>query len=599
MLSRALKCAAAVLLTTGAAFASPVLAAAITPTITEFSEGLQSPGPWAIAPGPEGNLWFVQYQTPGRIGKITPSGAITEVANGGEGGLMFNGRLTGIVTGPEGNLWFSEQNNPGKIGKVNPVTGAVNEVATGGVTPGFRENEAPEGITAGPDGNLWFTELNKMGSVARITPLGEVSEFFTGLSPEAEPGAITVGADGNLWFADLQKSSMIGRLAPGTGLITEFSEGLSSNPNIAGLAAGPDGNVWFTEYNPPGRIGKITPSGAITEVATGGLTPGFSFHSNPHGIVAGPDGHLWFAEGDEGSGPGRIGRIDPTTGAVEEFPTPTEISAPVGIALGPEGNVWFAETGADKIGKITTPPTASTTGAATTGPISATISGLANGHAQPTAVHVEYGPIGGALSESPEQALGSPATATAVSLGLTGLAPTTKYQARVVATNPTGSIAGTFVTFTTGSLPSPAPGIPVVTAVHQLVSKWREGVKTPQASVRHHLRHRLPVGTTFSFSLNELAAVKFEFTRLDAGRRVGHRCVAKARTSSRHKICRRPVSAGTLSLGGHSGFNKVLFQGRISRSRSLEPGRYTLVITATNSAGQTSAPRHLGFTIVR
>jgi hypothetical protein len=68
--------------------------------------------------------------------------------------------------------------------------------------------------------------------------------------------------------------------------------------------------------------------------------------------------------------------------------------------------------------------------------------------------------------------------------------------------------------------------------------------------------------------------------------------------------CKRTVTAGTLSFTGHSGMNRVVFQGRISRANKLKPGRYTLVITATNtagqtSAGQTSAPQKLSFTIVK
>ncbi|HEV7460052.1 MAG TPA: hypothetical protein VGN78_05925 [Solirubrobacteraceae bacterium] len=41
------------------------------------------------------------------------------------------------------------------------------------------------------------------------------------------------------------------------------------------------------------------------------------------------------------------------------------------------------------------------------------------------------------------------------------------------------------------------------------------------------------------------------------------------------------------------------FQGRITRRKKLKPGRYTLVITATNSAGQRSLPRSLTFTIAK
>jgi hypothetical protein len=47
----------------------------------------------------------------------------------------------------------------------------------------------------------------------------------------------------------------------------------------------------------------------------------------------------------------------------------------------------------------------------------------------------------------------------------------------------------------------------------------------------------------------------------------------------------RRVTAGRLIFTGHSGTNKVAFQGRISPVKKLKPGHYTLVITATNSAG--------------
>jgi hypothetical protein len=49
---------------------------------------------------------------------------------------------------------------------------------------------------------------------------------------------------------------------------------------------------------------------------------------------------------------------------------------------------------------------------------------------------------------------------------------------------------------------------------------------------------------------------------------------------------------------GHSGTNKLSFQGRVSFSTKLPPGSYTVVITARNAAGQLSYPHQLSFTIV-
>jgi predicted phage tail protein len=59
------------------------------------------------------------------------------------------------------------------------------------------------------------------------------------------------------------------------------------------------------------------------------------------------------------------------------------------------------------------------------------------------------------------------------------------------------------------------------------------------------------------------------------------------------------VLAGTLTLSAHPGTNKVRFAGRISQTRKLKLGRFTLQIIAINAQGQRSAPQSLSFTIVK
>jgi streptogramin lyase len=70
--------------------------------------------------------------------------------------------------------------------------------------------------------------------------------------------------------------------------------------------------------------------------------------SLPSGITVGPDGALWFTE----SGAGKIGRIT-TAGAITEFPLPTPTSQPNGITTGPDGALWFAES-LGGVGRMTT-----------------------------------------------------------------------------------------------------------------------------------------------------------------------------------------------------------------------------------------------------
>jgi Tol biopolymer transport system component len=135
---------------------------------------------------------------------------------------------------------------------------------------------------------------------------------------------------------------------------------------------------------------------------------------------------------------------------------------------------------------------------------------------------------------------------------------------------------------------------PVVGALGQTNRTWRAGSKLARVSSHS----KAPTGTTFSFTLNEQAAISFAFTQKTSGRRVGHKCLAGTHQNAKHVACSRTVNAATLTFTGHQGVNRVAFQGRITRAKKLKPGRYTLIVTASNSLGQKSEPQKLTFTIV-
>ncbi len=144
------------------------------------------------------------------------------------------------------------------------------------------------------------------------------------------------------------------------------------------------------------------------------------------------------------------------------------------------------------------------------------------------------------------------------------------------------------------SPPLPVLPAPTITAVHQTASTWREGSKLARIS----RSKKPPVGTTFSFVLNEQATVSLAFSTQAGGRKVAGRCVAPNAKDRHRPACKRTVVPGTLSITGHSGANTVAFEGRLTRSRKLAPGHYRLLITAINAAGARSATSSLSFTIV-
>ena len=135
--------------------------------------------------------------------------------------------------------------------------------------------------------------------------------------------------------------------------------------------------------------------------------------------------------------------------------------------------------------------------------------------------------------------------------------------------------------------------VPVVASVTQSAPRWREG----SALARISRTARPPRGTTFSFTVNEPAVAHLRFTQALSGRSVAGHCVAQTTHNRTRRSCRRSKLAGTLALSAHAGADHLRFEGRLSATRKLQPGRYTLALSAS-AGGLTSAPRSLTFTIV-
>jgi len=286
-------------------------------------------GPWRIAAGPDGAMWFTEAGN-NMIGRITTAGAITEYC-------IPTAAATpqGITAGPDGNVWFIES-TANKVGRITP-SGTITEF------PIPASSSEQEEITLGPDGNLWFTDL--AGNIGRVTPSGSITVFPLGQGGVPAASCITVGPDGKLWLCTGGIVTATPSTPPVVNNVAGTFNGLLDTPEW--IAAGPDGGVWITGED-SNNILRLTTAGALTlnqYIPTNG--------SAPIGIVAGADGALWFTE----SSGSKIGRI--TTGGIitNEFIVPSGSSGIQGIAAGPDGALWFADQNANEIGRlvITTP----------------------------------------------------------------------------------------------------------------------------------------------------------------------------------------------------------------------------------------------------
>ena len=239
-------------------------------TITEYN----APGgvgclPAGIVAGPDGNLWFNEFNT-NKVVKATTSGVFTEYTI-----PTANTSPLGITVGPDGNLWFTER-GANKVAKVT-TSGAFTEYNITTASSGASN------ITAGPDGNLWFVETN-IDKVAKVTTGGVVTEY-TIPTVGGGPNDIVLGPDGNLWFTEF--ADQVAKVTT-SGAFTEYTVPTTGG-HPEGIAKGPDGNLWITEFD-GNKVAKVTTSGGVTEYTVPTAT------SQPIGITTGPDGNLWFVE---------------------------------------------------------------------------------------------------------------------------------------------------------------------------------------------------------------------------------------------------------------------------------------------------------------
>jgi serine/threonine protein kinase len=106
-----------------------------------------SPGSVVHHTTPTGNTVHHTTPTENTIHHTTLAGNITEFPL-----PIYSSQPNGITAGPDGNLWFTQW-NADRIGRIS-TSGTITEFSLP-ASP-----SQPDGITAGPDGNLWFTEYD-------------------------------------------------------------------------------------------------------------------------------------------------------------------------------------------------------------------------------------------------------------------------------------------------------------------------------------------------------------------------------------------------------------------------------------------------------
>ena len=491
---------------------------------------------------------------PGEIGTVTQS------AGGGAHSLVVtsSGQLYAFGINEHGQLGNATNTGPGATANPTPTlvglpgqVGPVTQIAAG----------VNHSLALTASGQLYAFGGNTSGQLGNTTNNGidTANPTPAPVTLPGQVGQVTQIAAGNGYSMVATSSGQL--YAFGLNQYGQLGNATNNTTTVA--------NPTPTPVTLPGQVGPVT------QISAG----------EANSLAVTSSGQLY------GFGLNYYGELGSATsnGTTNPNPTPALVAFAPGttidtVAKGPQsyhglalvGNLAIATTALPSA-QVGTPYQLAVQAAGGTAPMSWSAQGLPAGLA--------IDPASGAISGTPTAAGGfSPKVTLTDRYGLT----VSNTLALTVAT-------------ATGAPPPAAAKPPKLTALKQSASKWLLGTKLAQltSTIKPPVKKAgIPVGTTFTFTLDQAARVTLTFRHTAIGRRVAGKCVARTPGNANKPRCTRTVTDGALRIQARIGTNNLRFEGRISRLVKLKPRGYTVAITATSTAGKKSAPKTLRFTIV-
>jgi len=240
--------------------------------------------------------------------------------------VEWQGRPRDPSVDPQGRVWFVGQVG-NYLGQFDPGTGQFKRFE-------IEAGTHPHNLIVAPDGGVWYAG-NRNARIGRLDPgSGEMKTFPMPDPAAADPHTLVFDGRGNIWFT-VQQGGFIGRLNMASGKIDLLRAG-EGRTNPYGIAIDSRGQAWVNLFA-TNRIAVVDPETFTKrEIAV----PRENARTRRIAITS--DDVVWYVDYSGGM----LGRIDPRTNEIKEWPVPGGAGArPYALVSDQEDRLWFAETG--------------------------------------------------------------------------------------------------------------------------------------------------------------------------------------------------------------------------------------------------------------
>jgi sugar lactone lactonase YvrE len=245
-LPRLLACMFAVMSVNALAVAEELFVAKPLTAPQEFTAGIEGPACDAA-----GNVYAVNFQAQGTIGKVTPDGKGSVFVK-----LPNNSVGNGIVFDPSGTMFIADYVNHNVL-QVNMTTKQISVLAH------QEQMNQPNDLAIGPDGTLWASDPNwsqNTGQLWRIDRHGNTTRVASDMgttngievSPDGKTLYVNESVQRNIWAFTITAEGLKDKR-----LLKQFPD-----HGFDGMRCDVDGNLYVTRYG-KGTVAVVSPQGEV------------------------------------------------------------------------------------------------------------------------------------------------------------------------------------------------------------------------------------------------------------------------------------------------------------------------------------------------